>query len=131
MPSTPPPRRPPPLTARPTQARSRPFGVAAAFARALAHAQAPPCAVRPLRFFAGRPDLAEATVVDVLRNDPRSVYRKAREQPDYLLCLDGIDVSCVWDNDAVRVVAARMARPAALRPRDRREAPAAASAAET
>jgi hypothetical protein len=87
----------------------------------------PPCAVRPLRFFAGRPDLAEATVVDVLRNDPRSVYRKAREQPDYLLCLDGIDVSCVWDNDAVRVIGARMAPTAALRPRDRREAPGATS----
>ena len=64
----------------------------------------------------------------MLRNDPRSVYRKAREQSDYLLCLDGIDVSCVWDNDAVCVVAARMAPAAALRPRDRREAPAAGSA---
>lgn len=70
-------------------------------------------------------------MVDVLRNDPRSVYRKAREQPDYLLCLDGIDVSCVWDNDAVHVIAARMAPAAALQPRDRREAPGAASAAET
>ena len=47
-------------------------------------------------------------MVDVLRNDPRSVYRKTREQPDYLLCLDGIDVSCVWDNDAVHVIAARI-----------------------
>ena len=70
-------------------------------------------------------------MVDVLRNDPRSVYRKTREQPDYLLCLDGIDVSCVWDNDAGHVIAARMAPAAALQPRDRREALGAASAAET
>ena len=76
--------------------------------------------------------IAEATLLDVLRNDPRSVYRKVREQPDYLLCLDGIDVLCVWDeSDAVRVVAARMAPTAALRPRDSRGLPGVAARAET
>ena len=105
----------------PDTAASRPF-VGPLVSPPPAHVPSPrpglPCAVRPLRFFAGRPDLAEATVVDVLRGDPHSIYRKTREQPDYLLCLDGIDVSCVWDNDAVHVIAARMAPAAALQPRD-------------
>ena len=84
-------------------------------AAAHAHAHAAPDAVRPLRFFAGRPDLAEETLVDVLRHDPRSVYRKKHEQREYLVCLDGIDVACVWEGDAVRVVGASMAPAAALR----------------
>jgi len=63
-----------------------------------------------LRFFAGLPEEAEATLVDVLRNDPRSVFRKARGQAEYLVCIDGIDVSCIWEGDTVCVVHARRSR---------------------
>ena len=63
-----------------------------------------------LRFFAGLPEEAEATLADVLRNDPRSVFRKARGHAEYLVCIDGIDVSCIWESDTVRVMHARRSR---------------------
>ena len=65
-------------------------------ARGAKAAGAPP----PLRFFGGRPDEAEAAFVELLRADPRSVYRKQKcTDQVYRVCVDGIDAECTFDDE--------------------------------
>ena len=66
-----------------------------------------------LRFFGGRAAEAEATLADVLRHDPRSVYRKSHCADDpYRVCLDGLDATCRFSGDEVEVEAVRLISPA-------------------
>jgi len=73
---------------------------------------APPAGA--LRFFGGRAAEAEATLADVLRHDPRSVYRKQHcaDEP-YRVCIDGLDATCRFDGDTVIVEAVRLLSPRA------------------
>ena len=58
----------------------------------------------PLRFFAGRPEEAEAALVGLLQADPRSVYRKHKcgDQP-YKVAVDGLDATCRFGQGVVTV----------------------------
>ncbi|KAL1520371.1 hypothetical protein AB1Y20_021958 [Prymnesium parvum] len=54
---------------------------------------------RPLRFFANKPEEAEAAFVQLLQADPRSVYRKQKCATEvYRVCVDGIDAECTFDS---------------------------------
>ena len=53
-----------------------------------------------LRFYDGRPDDAEAALLQLLRADPRSVYRKQKcAGQSYRVFLDGLEATCSFHND--------------------------------
>ena len=54
---------------------------------------------RSLRFYAGRPDEAEAAIVQQLQADPRSTYRKHKcAGQEYRVSLDGLEASCTFES---------------------------------
>ena len=72
-----------------------------------------------LRFYAGRPEAAEAALTEVLAADPRSVYRKQKcEGQGYCVTLDGLEASCRFERTPTALSAAEGIAAAAAGERD-------------